>query len=349
MALIDELKEQRASYADRKERAVMDVTYLDGCIEDLDIAIAALEPPAPAPSAHDGGEESGEPHVIGYFISEGNSVELRSDGSTAPLIDAQTCEVVDPRVEGASDEPDALAEFMKLPGAVKWEGGGYPAFCQKYPNRETMEIVVLFRNGERVRGVPAGFAWSTAEELRGSGWRDEDAVGGKIPDADDIIAYRIITTQAEPALRYMDEGEQQVMQDALWASAKVIEREPAPEQDASEIIDNLAAKLVDGLTLSDDTVAVHTYMDGDQVVMREISAEEMYAQPDPSPYNAAVESGAITQDEADFLVSERERIAADEQAKFFARGMMADADRHQSDQRGIVGALAGMFKQKEPA
>lgn len=68
--------------------------------------------------------------------------------------------------------------------------------------------------------------------------------------------------------------------------------------------------------------------------------------PEPGPYDAAVEKGAITQDEADFLISERERIAADEQAKFFAEGMMADADRHQSDQRSIVEKIGGLFKRE---
>lgn len=73
---------------------------------------------------------------------------------------------------------------------------------------------------------------------------------------------------------------------------------------------------------------------------------------EPTPYAEAVSKGAITQDEADFLVSERERIAAAEQAKFFAEGMMADADRHQSDQRSIVekiGGVLGFKREKEEA
>ncbi len=79
-------------------------------------------------------------------------------------------------------------------------------------------------------------------------------------------------------------------------------------------------------------------------------AEEAAARgSEPTPYAEAIEKGAITQDEADFLVSERERIAADEQAKFFGQGMMADADRHAQDQRGIVERVFDAFKSKEPA
>lgn len=47
---------------------------------------------------------------------------------------------------------------------------------------------------------------------------------------------------------------------------------------------------------------------------------------------------------------EDEQAATYEQARFFAEGMMADADRHQSDQRSIVEKIGGLFKrEKEPA
>lgn len=105
---------------------------------------------------------------------------------------------------------------------------------------------------------------------------------------------------------------------------------PAPEQDAS-------VEIIVGEPWPEDPTAT--------AIAAYIEAENA----EPTPYAEAIEKGAITQDEADFLISERERIAADEQAKFFGQGMMADADRHQSDQRGIVDRLTGMFKSKVDA
>lgn len=44
MALIDELKQQKAEIAERLDRAVKDVQYFDGRMADLLLAISALEP-----------------------------------------------------------------------------------------------------------------------------------------------------------------------------------------------------------------------------------------------------------------------------------------------------------------
>ena len=81
------------------------------------------------------------------------------------------------------------------------------------------------------------------------------------------------------------------------------------------------------LPFKDGSLAAELWADGysGRPYLRDKNGKPL---PEPGPYDAAVEKGAITQDEADFLVSERERIAADEQASFFAEGMTADADKH---------------------
>lgn len=74
------------------------------------------------------------------------------------------------------------------------------------------------------------------------------------------------------------------------------------EQSAGEAINAFVEKLVADVSVSADTVAMQTYMDGDKVVAREISAREFYASPtdasvvDAEPVLDATELAQVTID-----------------------------------------------------
>lgn len=101
MALIDELKEKREVWRLNVElhdqRALDEVSFAlaaQAMVDDLDIAIAALEPAPQAPAQPDP-----------------PSAELRS---------------VPGAEEDAGTNSDVLAEFMKRAGATEWKGGECP-------------------------------------------------------------------------------------------------------------------------------------------------------------------------------------------------------------------------------
>lgn len=280
------------------------------------------------------------------YVWEGWEVAYCASSATAPLIDAQTTDPVDPRIECASDEPDALAEFMKLPGAVKWGGGECPV-----PQSAVVEYLLRGADLPPLDPKPA-FLLS---------WDHADILG-------DIIAYRVVS---EPAEQYDDP--------TAVAIAAYIEAEneaPAPEQDASVEIEpgpSVAEVEYEDRRYSGEVdengnpcgCGTIQYADG-RLYAGEVNAQgqahgagvmqypaghpDMVEQdaallplhPEPSPYAEAIEKGAITQSEADLL-----EAAKAEQASFFAKGMMADADKHAQDQRGIVDRLTGMFKREK--
>ena len=280
MALIDELKEKRKEQLEellnRREDldiATEAVAETEEELADLDRAIAALEAPA-------------QP------LDELRTVPGAVEESRDHLIDAQTTDPVDPRIECASDEPDALAEFMKLPGAVKWEGGECPV-----PQSAVVEYLLRGADLPPLDPKPA-FLLS---------WDHADILG-------DIIAYRVVS---EPAEQYDDP--------TAVAIAAYIEAEneaPAPEQPASiEVLDEATIETINDLWQQGYDDKANGY-------------EPSLAEPE---YTKGYEARTLI---------EREHRETMERARFFDGGMMADADRHQSDQRGIVGVLTGMFKRE---
>lgn len=91
------------------------------------------------------------------------------------------------RAIAALEPPPAAVTEPEIPeGFTKWNGGGFTEALH------CKDVEVMFRDGRVLQGVSGEFTWSTAAELLANGWKHEDAEGGKIDAADDIIAYRII-------------------------------------------------------------------------------------------------------------------------------------------------------------
>ena len=159
MALIDDLKQQRAEYDERYQRSMMDHAYFVGRLNDLDTAIAALEAPAqplpsvegvtvtPATEENSGGPTLERPWTLSSAFYDGYKCNqpiapdhpvymerwMAGDGERlkkldeaverahAKLdeIDAQTCEPIDPHV---SWEPPPPTEAEPDPIV---DAGGY--------------------------------------------------------------------------------------------------------------------------------------------------------------------------------------------------------------------------------
>ncbi len=396
MALIDELKERWENTLNQAHAAECHSIELYAAAEDLSRAIAALEPPAQPvhPDAElrsvtPATEEASGDQLLTAFEDD----HIVSRG---PLIDAQTCEEVDPRVSW--DKPEAGAPEIPE-GFTKWEGGGYTAFCIQYPSRDGMLIEVLFRNGDRWTGEPAGFAWDTAKELLASGWKHEDAVGGKIDDASDILYYRIIS---EPSAD-VEEIEASIQSEPFVSFGAETELQPSPggvEESRDHLIDAQTCEEVDPRCSWKAEPAPCTCHPDDAPLecMKRYAASECQAAysakyfpipaeevppqtyedeadlaPEPEALDEPVQDEATTDlwqqgyndklngfepslAEPEYLkgyearaLIEREQASTMEQAKFFAEGMMADADRHAREQSMMEKAgeaLAAIFKRE---
>ncbi len=296
--------------------------------------------------------EPGYVHIVAYRVSQNvlpATEEERGDQlltafendhivERAPLIDAQTCDGVSPHPEPELPEgwerrqairnlPDEQAEPEIPDGFTKWEGGECPVAVGT-------KVRVKFRAdwaGDPETYGPGLCEHVVADEgdtINAESWQHSTSQSRSWGD---IIAYRIIEAPAQPE------------QDA--------------SVDAGEVLNDLVDELVGDVTFSPDTVAMQTYMDGDQVVIREISAEEMYAPPPTDlwqqGYNDKLNGFEPSLAEPEYTkgyearaLIEREHSETMERAKFFEGGMMADADRHQSDQRSIVEKIGGLFKRE---
>jgi hypothetical protein len=168
---------------------------------------------------------------------------------------------------GGGDESETLVEVQTPLGFTKWAGGECPV-------DQEASVEVVYRNGER----PFRLTGAVARALDWS-WCAESARFS----AHDIIAYRIIpapdtTTQNAdleappiPALETSEEGE-----DTFTRLTETPGETPLVSLDFE----------TGEITESDpptgpaaDVVALQTYMDGDELVVREITADEFYQPP----------------------------------------------------------------------
>ena len=176
MALIDELK-------DRADKLDAELLALSGRMKEIEHESDAVHI---CINALDIAEMDAEEEALG-------PIDLPAEPEAPPSDTLYTGEFGDEQGDeaGAAAEVSALAEFMKRDGATEWLGGGFTEALH------CKDVEVLYRDGRILQGVSGEFLWSTASELLASGWRHEDAESGHISDADDIIAYRIISQPAD--------------------------------------------------------------------------------------------------------------------------------------------------------
>lgn len=235
-------------------------------------AIAALEPaPAAVKPADD------QPH-------DGEFGDEADEGVEVPSVEV----------------PDALSEFMKLPGAVKWEGGE----CPVHP-----DAMVEFAYALGDRPYPLGISRKPERagderEVNWTGREKEISAGTTLAY---VIAYRILTPAAP------EEPEQVV-------DAKEFEGDAT----AKAVLDAMVDKAFADITLSDDTAAVETYMDGDELVVREISADEFFAPADaPEPTELDAPASIVDDPELQAAVARAEATLAAETPAYVG---LQDAD-----------------------
>ena len=198
-------------------------------------------------------------------------------------------------------EGDVLAEFMKRPGAVRWTGG----FCPV----DDVKLDVLWRNC--VNGELYSEQHYQTPGVYHDSWAHKDR-------CDTIIAYEIISEpasspHAEGYAPVVGEGaatppegywllspSARCVCANLWTdgaggyyccgagavtfnpdplSISASETHAAESERLKEAMDAIAAS-IPLPELGPDTVATQTYVDGDQLVVREITAGEFYAQPE---------------------------------------------------------------------
>lgn len=335
MALIDELKAKTPKIAARRVEALSEIERQRQIVgeaemelRDLDIAIAALE--APAQPVHP-------------------EAELRS---------------VTPATE--EDRGDQTQAFEIPPGFTKWEGG-------RRPIESGTRIEAITANGHKS-------TWVTNDEI------EDEQVNWELDGSDlDIIAYRIIEAP-EPEIPagftrweggewtgdpldlvrviFHDEPTPYFVVPAdelqpLWNWSKchpdaqrIIAYElvsaraeqSAPEQDA-EPVEHIS------ILTGDPSIEPESGLHGEPV-LDEATIEtitDLWQQgydDKANGYEPSLAEPEYTKGYEARALIEREHRETMERAKFFDGGMMADADRHQSDQRGIVDRIAGMFKRE---
>jgi len=129
-----------------------------------------------------------------------------------------------------------------------------------------------------------------------------------------------------------EESRDQFEEEAQLAAAIELTADVPPESDATAAINAMVDDMVGKLNLSPDAVGTQTYMDGETLVIREITADEYFApEPIPQPeWNepqtegyAPVVDAPVTNPEAHIQAVEAERYAqpTNPEADFWSRGL----------------------------
>lgn len=137
--------------------------------------------------------------------------------------------------------------------------------------------------------------------------------GGECPAADsdtiDVLYRNGIHEIFTPGM-ITDEDTWHHNDDELDIIAYRIISQPADQSDATAkaVLDAMVDKAFGDLSLSDDTAAVQTYMEGDELVVREISADEYFAPADKSDPSSIVDDpelqAAVSRAEATLAAAE---------------------------------------------
>lgn len=320
MALIDELKERRErqteSLATIYEAIRERQEYLRGVefeLEDLDRAIAALEAPLqPHDAVRDAPPAASE--NAGVLIRTGTNWDIHNTelATSEPNSGSSSGSIHDRlQGEGVFEPPPGRVEESrdKITDEMR------PCTC--HPDDAPLECMNRYAASECHKAYSAKYFLEPTQEA----------------DEETNIDRWMTQDEAEKAAQTIDDKVQ-------YAPATPGHDEADPASDALGDDGEVVTSTDTGIELTPDSVVT--------IVANEPPTQSLWLQ----GYNDKLNGFEPSLSETDYLSGYEARAMIEREqdegstARMFAQGMMADADRHQSDQRSIVEKIGGLFKRE---